>query len=141
VPPEHVLLGELVEMMGLTEAILVETADRFDPEAAAKIRKSTMQPHKAALWAKVAKGQTNDPKILAQIDAAKTEIEEVAKERNDFIHALFEGDYAAPGYMEPGYQENSAIRIKTGRRRAVSDSPAIRDRAAALSCQVAKPRQ
>ena len=56
--------------------------------------------------------------------------------RYDFVHALFEGDYAEADYVEPGYQATSAIRSKTGSIRPVSDLKTIRDRAAALSCSV-----
>jgi len=134
---EHALLGELVEIMGLIESILAETAERFDPLAAANLRKATAKPQ-AALWAKVVRGQTSDPGLLAQINTAETEIEQVAEERNDFIHALFEGDYIDADYIEPGYQTTSAIRSKTGTSRPVSDLEAIRHRAAALSCTLAQ---
>jgi hypothetical protein len=132
---EHALLGELVEIMGLTEAILAETADRFDAAAAAKIRGLTAKPQ-AEVWARAVRSKARDPQILGQIDAAEKEIGEVAEERNDFIHALFEGDYVEAGYVEPGYQTTSATRSKTGRKRPVSDLAAIRHRAAALSCLV-----
>jgi hypothetical protein len=51
-----------------------------------------------------------DPEIGTLILDAEREIKEVAKDRNDFIHALFAGDYAAAGYMGPGYQTTSAKR-------------------------------
>ena len=132
---EHALLGELVEIMGLTESILAETAERFDLAAAARLRKTTAKPQ-AALWAEVVRNQTHDSNLIAQISAAEKEIEDVAEDRNDFVHALFEGDYAEADYVEPGYQATSAIRSKTGSIRPVSDLKTIRDRAAALSCSV-----
>jgi hypothetical protein len=134
---QHALLGELVEIMGLTESILAETAERFDPAAAAKLR-GEMAKRQASIWADVLRSETHDPTIIAQIDAAKKEIEAVAEERNDFVHALFKGDYVEAGYVEPGYQATSAIRSKTGIARPVRDVKAIRDRAAALSCTLAK---
>jgi len=133
---EHALLGELVEIMGLIESILAETAERFDPLAAANLRKATAKPQ-AALWAKVVRGQTSDPGLLAQINTAVRN-RTSAEERNDFIHALFEGDYIYADYIEPGYQTTSAIRSKTGTSRPVSDLEAIRHRAAALSCTLAQ---
>ncbi len=70
------------------------------------------------------------------IDVAK-EIEDFAKERNDFVHALFTGNYVSAGYASPGFQTTSARRSKTGRLRPTTDLPVIRDRAARLSCLVA----
>jgi hypothetical protein len=126
---EHALLGELVEIMGLTEHMLIESAARFDPAASQKIRQLTAKPQ-AALWAKVIRRRVKDPKIAALIPDAKKELEAVAEERNDFIHALFTGNYAAPGYVAPGYQTTSATRSKTGKKRPTSDLRAIRDRSA-----------
>jgi len=134
---EHALLGELVEIMGLTEHMLIESVARVDAVAAGKIRKETATPQ-AALWAKAITGHAKNPKIAALIPVAQKELELVANERNDFIHALFTGDYAAPGYMAPGYQTTSATRSKTGKSRPVSDLHAIRDRAAKLSCLIAQ---
>src|SRR5208283_1154213 len=105
--------------------------------AAAKLRKSTARPQ-AQLWSTVVGRRAHDSAIDAQIAEAKKEIEEVAEDRNDFVHALFEGDYVEAGYVEPGYQTTSATRNKTGRSRPVSHLAAIRDRAAALSCLVAQ---
>jgi hypothetical protein len=44
----------------------------------------------------------SDPEIGTLILDVEREIKEVAKDRNDFIHALFAGDYAAAGYMGAG---------------------------------------
>jgi hypothetical protein len=109
---EHVLLGQLVEIVGLTEYILAQTAERFNSTAADKIRRST-GGCVGAIWS-AAIGTVSDLKLAALIPLVKNEIEEVAEERNDFIHALFAGDYAEAGYMQPGYQTTSARRSKTG---------------------------
>jgi len=47
-------------------------------------------------------------------------MKEVAEIRNDFIHAMFTGDYA-DDYFEPGYQTTSATRIKSGKTRPTSE--------------------
>ena len=58
----------------------------------------------------------SDPEIGTLILDVEREIKEVAKDRNDFIHALFAGDYAAAGYMGARYQTTSAKRNRTGER-------------------------
>jgi hypothetical protein len=133
---EHALLGELVEIMGLTEQMLIESAARFDAMAAGKIRQATATPQ-AALWAKAITGHAKDPKIAALIPVAQKELVAVADERNDFIHAIYTNDYV-DDYVEPGYQTTSVTRSKTGTSRPTSDLQAIRDRAAKLSCQIAQ---
>lgn len=134
---QHALLGELVEIIGLNEHMLAQSAARFDPAAAASIRKAP-GGLQGDIWAGAIKSRLREPELAARVAAAKQEIEDVAEERNDFIHALFEGDYVEAGYVEPGYQTTSAIRSKTGKARPVSDLITIRDRAAKLSCQIAQ---
>ena len=133
---EHALLGELVEIMGMIEHMLTESMERFDTITAGKIRKQTAAPQ-AALWANAVKGRVKDPQIAAQIPVAQKEIEEVAEERNDFIHALYTNDYV-DDYVEPGYQTTSVTRSKTGKTRPTDDLRTIRDRAAKLSCLIAQ---
>jgi hypothetical protein len=133
---EHALLGELVEIMGLIEHILAQSVAPFDSVAAGKIRQATAKPQ-AGIWANAIRGRAKDPTIAALIPVAEKEIEEVAKERNDFIHALFTNDYA-DDYAQPGWQTTSATRSKTGKTRPTSDLSAIRDRAAKLSCLIAQ---
>jgi len=78
-------------------------------------------------------GLVNNPQLAALLPAAEQEIREVAEDRNDFVHAVFEGDYVEAGYFEPGIQTTSARRSKTGKSRSTGDLQGIRDRAAKLS--------
>jgi hypothetical protein len=132
---EHAMLGELVEIMGLIESMLIKSAVRVDPVASRKIQ-NTAAGGLGRLWAKAISGRVSDAQIAALIPHAERELKEVAENRNDFVHALFEGDYVERGYVEPGYQATSARRSKTGKTRPTSDLQSIRDRAATLSCLV-----
>jgi hypothetical protein len=132
---QHTMLGELVEIMGLIESMLIKSAERVDPAASKKIRKAT-GGGLGRLWAKAIIGHVSDPQIKALIPEAKRKIKEIAEDRNDFVHALFEGDYVERGYVEPGYQTTSATRSRTDEKRPTGDLHSIRDRAALLCCLV-----
>lgn len=131
---QHALLGEVVEIMGLIESMLIESAERVDPAAAAKLSRLTAGPQ-AELWAKAISGRVIDPSASAMIPGVQAELAQLAEDRNDFIHALYKGDYVA-GYVQPGYQTTSAMRSKTGNSRPTSDLDSIRGRAATLSSLV-----
>jgi hypothetical protein len=136
---QHTILGELGEIMGLIENLLIESAERVDPSVSQKIKGQTAAGQ-GPLWAKAMTGRVRDAQLAALLPDAEREIREVAKDRNDFVHALFEGDYVK-GYVQPGYQTTSARRSTTGKRRPTADLQSIRDRAAKLSClidQIAK---
>src|ERR1700680_3611259 len=137
---EHALIGELVEIMGLADDIMIRTVARLlnvDRPAANKIMGSTNVRDNAAIWAHAIRNRINNPKVAAHVAIAEGEMKDIAEIRNDFIHALFTGDYAEPGYMAPGYQTTSATRIKSGKTRPTSELQAARDRAATLSCLIA----
>jgi len=131
---EHALLGELVEIMGLIENILIESVEPFDPAASIRLSGMPAGPQ-ARLWMESINGRVTDPTVSALIPAARLELEQVAEDRNAFIHALYENDYV-DGYVEPGYQTTSATRSKTGTSRPTADLQRIRDRAATLSVMV-----
>ena len=131
---QHALLGELVEIMGQVESMLIESVKHVDPSAAGKLSKLTAGPQ-AKAWAKTIRGRVRDPAISAQIPVAQAELVQLAEDRNDFIHALYKGVYVE-GYVQPGYQATSATRSKTGNSRSTNDLQSIRDRAATLSCVV-----
>jgi hypothetical protein len=134
---EHALLGELAEIMGLIKHMLGESAARFDPAASEEIRQLATGRRQATLWANAIRSRVNDPKIAALIPIVEKEIEDMAEERNDFIHALYTNDYV-DDYVEPGFQTTSVTRSKTGKTRPSSDLQAIRDHAAKLSCLIAQ---
>src|ERR1700683_5485037 len=106
---QHALIGELVEIIGLTEYILARTAERFDRASAVNIRKST-GGEGGNIWAKAIKNKVADAALVNLISKVKKEIEDFAKERNDFVHSLFTGNYASAGYASPGWQTTSAKR-------------------------------
>jgi len=131
---QHATLGELVEIMGLIENMLIKSAKRVDPVAAQNITKEPAG-RQGKLWADAVAGRVSDPQVAAQIPSVETQLGKLAEDRNDFIHALFIGDYVQ-GYVEPGYQTTSARRSKTGNIRSTGDLQNIRDRAATLSCLI-----
>jgi hypothetical protein len=130
---QHALLGELVEIMGLIETMLIESAKHVDPGAAGKLSKLTAGPQ-AEAWAKTIRDRVSDPAISALIPVARADLVHLAEDRNDFIHALYKGNYVE-GYVK-GYQTTSAIRSKTGNSRPTAELQSIRDRAATLSVRV-----
>jgi hypothetical protein len=72
------------------------------------------------------------------VDLAAKERNRIAIDRDDFIHALFTGKFAAVlGHMAPGYQTTKVAGISTGATRSASEIQELRDRAAMLSCLVA----
>jgi DNA-binding transcriptional LysR family regulator len=131
---QHILLGELVEIMGQIDHMQADSAERFDPSVAKRIRGLT-SGQTAAPWARLLKAQAKDQATVNLISSAENEINAVAEERNAFIHALYTNDWA-DGYAEPGYQTTSATRSKTGTTRSTSQLESIRDRAAKLSCLI-----
>jgi hypothetical protein len=132
---QHATLGELVEIMGLIESLMIKSAALVDSGASKKIA-GAMGGKQGQLWAQAVNGRVIDHQMASLVPSAEKEMEEVAEDRNGFIHALFENDYVERGYVEPGYQTTSAWRSKTGARRPTSDLQAIRDRAANLCCLV-----
>lgn len=132
---QHVLLGELVEIMGQVEDMMIESAAPVDPAAAAKLKTLPGGSPQAELWAATLSGHVSDQALAAQIMAVGAELMQFANDRNDFIHALYSGDYCV-GYVQPGYQATSATRSRTGSRRSTAELEAIRDRAATLSWSV-----
>lgn len=132
---EHAMLGELVEIMGLIESVLIASTERVDPVASKKIRNATAGGQ-GQLWANALAGRVTDPQIAATVTQAERELKQLAEDRNDFIHALFENDYVERGYMEPGIQTTSATRSKTGVTRPTTDLERIRSRAEAVFCLI-----
>jgi hypothetical protein len=133
---QHALLGEIVEIVGQIEGMLIQSAEKIDAVASAKLKGLTATPQ-AKLWAETVAAPVSNSELPTLIQAARDELIRLAEDRNDFIHALYKGDYA-DGYFQPGYQTTSAHRSKTGNRRSTLELKDIRDRAAALSCSVAQ---
>lgn len=136
---EHALLGELVEIMGQTDNILVGTVARLlniNRPAANKIMGSTRIADNVAIWANVIRDRCHVPDVSMLVEIAEERIKELVEYRNDFIHALFTNDYV-DDYVEPGYQTTTATRIRSGKSRPVSDLQGARDLAATVSCLVA----
>ena len=132
------LIGEMVEILGWTDHTMIETAERLDQQTADRMRRSITVPNAVAHWSYAIKNRQNIPSDMVRlIDIAATERKKIAEDRNDFIHALFTGTYAAPGYVAPGYQTTIATRIRTEATRSTSEIQELRDRAATLSCLVA----
>jgi hypothetical protein len=136
---KHRLLGELAEILGWTDHTMIETAERLDSSAADRMRRSTTVPTAVAYWSYAIKNRQNIPSELGRlVDLAAKERNRIAIDRDDFIHALFTGKFAAVlGHMAPGYQTTKVAGISTGATRSTSEIQELRDRAAMLSCLVA----
>jgi hypothetical protein len=123
----------MVEILGWTDHTMIETAERLDSSAADRMRRSTTVPTAVAYWSYAIKNRQNIPSELGRlVDLAAKERNRIAIDRDDFIHALFTGKFAAVlGHMAPGYQTTA------GATRSTSEIQELRDRAAMLSCLVA----
>ena len=135
---KHKLLGEIAEILGWTDHTMIETAERIDQQAAEKMRRSTI-PVAVAWWSYTIKNHQNVPSELKRlVDIAHKERNKIAKDRDDFIHALFTGTFAVVlGHMAPGYQTTTVAGISRGATRSTSEIQELRDRGAMLSCLVA----
>ena len=129
---EHVLIGEMVEILGWTDDLMAQMVDRVDRSM--QLSRMTNVRQRTRAWADAMRGTHSDPAIGRLIDIAEARYPTFAELRNDFVHALFEGDYVEAGYVEPGYQTTSATRHRTGITRPTSDLDEARDMAAAFSC-------
>lgn len=134
---QHVLIGEIVEILGQCDHIMIQTIIPLDQQAANEMKQSLNVKNLVSPWTNTIRSRTCSRDVLKLIDFTVRERKEIADARNDFIHALITGDYVAPGYVQPGYQATSAIRFKTGKARPTSQLQDLRDRAAMLSCAVA----
>jgi hypothetical protein len=136
---QHALLGEIVEIMGQTDNILLGTVARLlnvDKSAAREIMGSTRIENNVSIWGRVVRDRFSSPEVSSLVLVAATQISDLARRRNDFIHALYTNDYA-DGYVQPGYQTTTATRIRSGRSRPTSDLQSTRELAATVSCLVA----
>lgn len=112
----HQLIGEIVEILELSDHIMVETVERLDPPAVERMKRFTDVNYSLAMWSYAVKGHVTSPDVKKLVDIAVREGKEIAGSRNDLVHSLSTGDYAA---------------------RSISELEALRDRAATLSCLIA----
>jgi hypothetical protein len=132
---EHAMIGELVEIMGQVDHTMIQTVGRLlnvDQAAAGKIMGSTKVSDNSKIWALVIRNRISDAAIDELVTIAQKELSATADLRNDFIHALFTGDYVEAGALEPGTQTTSATRIKSGAKRSTKEIETARNRAATL---------
>ncbi|MET4037963.1 MULTISPECIES: hypothetical protein [unclassified Bradyrhizobium] len=132
---EHVLLGELAEIMGQIEHMMIESLAHVDLAASADLKALPGLGPQASRWADALSWRVTDQALAAHIKSVGAELLQFAEDRNDFIHATYTGDYCV-GYAQPGYQATSATRHRTGRSRSTDELEAIRNRAATLSWSV-----
>jgi hypothetical protein len=112
----HALVGEMVEIIELADHTMIETVGRLDEPAADRMKRSTDVKYSIATWSYAVKGCNKSPDVAKLVDLAVRERKEIAENRNDFVHSLSTGGYAA---------------------RSISELEALRDRAASLSCLIA----
>ena len=136
---KHRLLGEMVEILGWTDRIMIETAERLDSSTADRMRRSTTVPTAVAYWSYAIKKRLNLPSELGRlVDLAAKERNKIAIDQDDYIHALFTGKFAAVlAHMAPDYPKTTVAGISAGATRSTSEIQELRDRAAMLSCLVA----
>jgi hypothetical protein len=136
---EHALLGEIVEIMGQSDNILLGTVARLlniSQSTARDIMGSTRIDNNVSIWARVIRDRFDSPEISSFVEIATTKINDLSSLRNDFIHALYTNDYI-DNYVEPGYQMTTATRIRSGKSRSTNEIQTARDLAAMVSCLVA----
>jgi hypothetical protein len=88
---QHALLGELVEIVGQIEGMLIQSAEKIDAVASAKLKGLTATPQ-AKLWAEMVGAPVSNSELSTLILAARDELIRLAEDRNDFIHALYKGE-------------------------------------------------
>jgi hypothetical protein len=134
---QHALIGETVEILGMTDHIMMETVKPLDQHAVSRMRGGNV-PTVISIWAKAVRGATAETDLLKLVDFTERERKEIADARNDFIHGLFIGNYVSAGYVSPGYQTTSVVPFRSGKGpRQTSELEALRERAALVSCVVA----
>lgn len=145
------LVGELTAIQGQIEELLLRTVTALlglERRTASVILGSSKIADNTNIWATLIREKHTDPDLLLWVKHAKKEIEALAADRNDFVHAYFAFGTAdldrmlseAPGghpHIPKPHQTVVAARVRTGRRRDVADIRKVRDRAAVLSCMVA----
>ncbi len=100
------------------------------------------------IWSLAIAHKTKDLDILWLVSHAKSEVQAVARGRNDFVHAVYYERLESGAYtfsssneyaeIRPDSSESTfAQRIKTGKRKSVTELAALRDKAARLSCLIA----
>lgn len=135
---DHRLIGEIVEIMGQVDEIVIQMIARLRAVDRAAVIKDVAGSvaDKAANMKQAIRNRISDPEILSLADLAGREMKKVADRRNAFIHALFKGDYAS-GYMEPGYQATSATNFRSQQKRPTTELDVLCVDATRLSCLIA----
>ncbi|PDT72632.1 hypothetical protein CO675_34310 [Bradyrhizobium sp. C9] len=132
---EHVLLGELVEIINQIEDMMIDSLAPIDPAASMEVKSLPGLGPQAKRWADALSWRVGGQALASQILSVGGELVQFAEDRNDFIHALYSGVYCV-GYVQPGYQATTATRHRTGNERSTAELEAIRNRAATLSWSV-----
>src|SRR5260221_3776161 len=107
---DHALIGELAEIIGQIDSIMIETVVRLENDPHTRKKMGFGVASNLAVWADAIRKHVHEPEIPKLVSFAETHVKDLPELRNDFIHAHFTGDYVEPGYVEPGYQTTSAVR-------------------------------
>src|SRR4051794_34541552 len=97
---EHVLLGELAEIMGQIEHMMIESLAPVDPAVSADLKALPGLGPQASRWADALSWRATDQTLAAHIRSVGAELMQFAEDRNDFIHAAYSGNYCV-GYVQP----------------------------------------
>lgn len=159
---EFAQLGELLAILSQADDIMVGIAAfllKVDRAAANVIMGSSKVGDNVQIWAETIRNRTIDEDILWMVEIVIKEMPGLSESRNDFIHAVFshpmqilddgsavfggpeDGSPAAvmtpTGPVMVTRRPPLARRVRNIKTRAVSDLPAIIDRAGRLSCILA----
>jgi hypothetical protein len=148
-PKELQTLGELCAIQGQIEklmqdtvALLLEVGDQLGK---AIMGSSSMEAN-SLIWITTVRQRVKDETARAWAEIAYRELKDLAAGRNDFVHAAYGqnlGESAriqmfgfsistGPMVIAKG-RGSMAMRVKSGKRRPVSDLQDVRDKAARLS--------
>lgn len=154
------MLGELTAILGQVDDEMLGTVKELldvSYRTAATIMGSTKSETNAEIWKRVITEKIDAEKILPLLQHVKIESKAIAEGRNNFIHAVFEEVHEvkdgppelggsivmrgiSPRPRRLNNPDTKARKVRTGAYSDVSELPALRDRAANLSCYVAHIR-
>jgi hypothetical protein len=142
---EFKLIGQLCAIQGQVEHLMkfvVASLLDVTMDVCDHIMVSTGIMTNAQIWSDVVAAKAQKQWMIDTAKLAFSDICAIAEGRNDFVHAVFGWEasdeiYGVSAHSSPTVGPKIAIRLRSRRRRPVSDLPGVRDEAARLSRMVA----
>jgi hypothetical protein len=143
------LIGEICAIQGQIEYSMHNIVQRLlqtGTSATRKILGSTSIGTNSDVFIHIVRDKCQFPELKGIAEDVHAKIRDLAEGRNDFVHALYaigkEGDssfalVSGAGRPHPAFNHTIAIRIRSGKRRAVDAISSVRDTAARISCALA----